>query len=264
MKHTLAFLLLFSLIVFPCLAQETPAKPEAKAPEAKAPEAKPAEALPSLDQILDKYIESLGGKAALEKLTTRQISGSFEIPAMNASGTLKGFAKAPNKSLMIIDVPGYGVIQQGYDGTVAWGQDPMAGLREITGTELATTKRDVDFNQALHLKELFAKLTVKSKEKVGEKDAFVVEATPAEGKIEKLYFDATTGLLIRQDAERESPQGASSVEMYFEDYKEIDGIKVPFTMRRVMPAFAMTVKIDEIKHNVEIDNAKFTKPAAQP
>jgi zinc protease len=258
MKRALAIFFALCIIALPCFAQEAPPKPETKAPEAAT-----TEALPSVEQILDKYIEGMGGKAAIEKVTTRQMTGAFEIPAMNASGSIKGYAKAPNKSLMIIDVPGYGVIQQGFDGTVGWGIDPMAGQREITGGELATTKRDSEFHQALHFKENFKTLTVKGKERVGEKDAFMVEAAPAEGKIEKLYFDTKSGLLVRHDMERESPQGVAQIESYFEDYKEVDGIKEPHTMRRVMPQFAMTIKIDEIKHNVEIDDTKFAKPPAQ-
>jgi hypothetical protein len=263
MRCALAILLVLAIFSLPCLGQEPAPKPETPKPEAKPPETTATESLPSIDQILDKYIETLGGKAAIEKITSRQISGSFEIPAMGASGTLKGYAKAPNKSLMVIDVPGFGVIQQGFDGTVAWGQDPMGGLREITGAELVTTKRDVDFHRDTHLKDLFPKLTVKGKEKVGESEAYLVEATPPEGKAEKLYFDLKTGLLIRHDAERESPQGAAMIESYFDDYKEVDGVKLPFTMRRVTPAFAMTIKFDEVKNNVEIDDAKFAKPEAK-
>jgi hypothetical protein len=274
MRSALAIILALAVFALPCLAQEPTPKPETPKPEvakpetpkteAKAPDTTPTEPLPSLDQILDKYVETLGGKAAIEKITTRQISGSFEIPAMGASGTLKGYTKAPNKSLMVIDVPGFGVIQQGFDGSAAWADDPMGGLRDITGDELVTTKRDVDFYREAHLKDLFPKMTVKSKEKVGEGEAYLVEATPPDGKSEKLYFDTKSGLLVRHDAERTSPQGAALVESYFEDYKAVDGVKVPFTMKRVMPAFAMTIKFEEVKNNVEIEDARFAKPVPKP
>lgn len=258
MKPAIATLFLVPIFASPCLAQEPQPKPEPKATETAA-----TEPLPTIDQIVDKLIEAEGGRAALEKISSRQLSGTFEIPAMSASGTIKGFAKAPNKMLMIIDVPGFGVIQSGFDGTAAWAQDPMGGMRDITGAELASTKRDAEFHQSLRLKETFKTLTVKGKEMVGEKTAYLVEATPPEGKVEKMYFDAVTGLLLRHDAERESPQGVAKVESYFDDYKDVDGVKVPFTLKRVLPAFALTVKFDEIKNNVEIDNAKFAKPAAQ-
>lgn len=258
MKRRLASLMFLPVIVLPCLAQEPAPKPETKAPETAV-----AEALPTLDHILDKNVEALGGKAAIEKITSRTMSGSFEIPEMGATGTVKGIAKAPNKSLIIIDVPSYGIIQLGCDGTTAWSNDPMGGLREITGSDLAAAKRDYNFSQALHYKELFAKLTVKSKEKVGDKTAYLVEAAPAEGKAEKLYFDAATGLLLRHDMERDSGQGPALTENYFDDYKDIDGVKVAFTTKRVTPAFSITTKITEIKTNVDIEDAKFAKPSGQ-
>ncbi len=258
MKRLLITLVALAVVALPALAQEPPAKPEAKAPEAAAPEK-----LPTIDEILDRYVESVGGKAALEKVTSRQMSGTFDIPAFNVTGTLKTYAKAPNKNAMSVDVPGFGIVQRGFDGAVAWEQDPTSGLREITGAELSARKRDADLHAELHLKSLFSKLTVKSKEKVGEKEAWLVEATPAEGNAEKMYFDVKSGLLLRHDAEREGPQGSALLETSFDNYKEVDGVKIPFTIRQSNPAFEMTIKIDEIKHNVEIEDAKFVKPAAQ-
>ncbi len=242
-------------------AQEEPKQP---APNPPAPqEAKQDEPLPALDQIIDKYVESVGGKAALEKLTSRVTKGTFEIPAFGAAGTLEGYAKAPNKSFMLIDIPGFGSIQQACDGAIAWEDNPMSGFRELSGSELAARKRDADFHQVLHLREHYPQMAVKSREKVGERMTYLVEATPAEGKPEKLYFDAETGLIVRSDAERENPQGTALVTSYLEDYREVDGIKVPFSIRQVMPQFEILVKFNEVKHNVEIDDARFARPAAK-
>ncbi len=271
----LTFLALFAASM--SMAQETPQKPEEKkaaeekkapdekqAPEEKkAPEAAAEQPLPTLDQVLDKYVEAVGGKAALEKITSRQVKGVFDIAAMGASGTFTSWAKAPNKAATTIDVPGFGVIQQGFDGTVAWENNPMIGMRDLSGTELATRKRESTFHQELKMKELYDKIEVKGKQKIGEKDAYVLEATPAEGKVEKLYFDVQSGLLVRMDAERESPQGSALVETSFDNYKEVDGVKVPFALKQVMPQFTIELKFDEVKHNVEIEDTKFAKPAAQ-
>ena len=72
-------------------------------------------------------------------------------------------------------------------------------------------------------------------------------------------WDLTQGLLIRRDI---TIQG-TTLQAHFEDYKEVDGIKLPFTIRRSRPDFSFTYKFDEIKHNVPIDDAKFDKPAPQ-
>ncbi len=264
MKRIAMLLLVMIVPLALCLAQEEPKKPEAAAQTAGE-----AVSLPTVDQILDKFIESSGGKAALEKVTSRYVKGTFDIPSMGASGTVEIYAKAPNKSLTVIDVPGFGTIQQGYDGTVAWEDSPMTGARDLSGVELAARKRDADFYRELHLKELFSQVAVKGKEKVGEREAYVIEATPAEGKPEKMFFDVENGLLVRADAERESPQGTALVETYLEDYRDVDGVKMPFTMRQVNPMFSMTIKFTDVKSNVDIDNSKFSKakppePAAPP
>jgi outer membrane lipoprotein-sorting protein len=249
MKRTLTILVLCSFIAVAAFAQ-------AAAPQ------KPAD-MPTVDQILDKYVQALGGKAAMEKITSRASKGTFEIAAFGASGSAEIWEKAPNKSALKLDIPGFGLVLEGFNGTVAWAQDPQSGLREKSGAELAATKLDADFHKPLKLKQLYPKITLKGKEKVGDKDAYVLTATPAEGAPETWYFDATTGLQTKMDLERESPQGKMAVQVFQEDYKEVDGIKIPHTIRQITSAFTIIIKLDEVKHNVPVDDTKFNKPAAQ-
>jgi zinc protease len=275
MKRTAMCLLISLMMSIFIVAQEKPKSEAPKAPtEApKAPtkdEAKkegnspssPAAASPSVDEILEKYVKALGGKEAIEKLRSRISKGSFDIEAANLSGSLESFAKAPNKNATNISIQGFGDINSVYDGTKGWSSDPFSGLRELSGLELATTKRESDFYSPLNFKKNYTKLEVKGREKVASSEAYVVEATPAEGTPEKFYFDANTGLVVRQDSERESPQGKLPAEIYFEDYKEVDGIKIPYLTKFITPAFAFSVKLTEVKHNLEIDEAKFNKPSA--
>ena len=189
------------------------------------------------------------------------MKGSFEIEAMNMTGTIEILSKAPNKSAVVINIPGFGVVNNVFDGTKAWSADPMQGLRELGGAELAQTKRRSDFQTELNLKKHYTKMEVKGKEKVGASEAWVVEGTPAEGSPEKHYFDVSTGLLVRQDVEAEGPQGKMMTESYLEDYRVVDGVKIAHIMKQVTPMFAMTMKITEVKQNVEINDAKFGKPA---
>jgi hypothetical protein len=89
----------------------------------------------------------------------------------------------------------------------------------------------------------------------------VIEATPAEGSLEKFYFDANTNLLVRHDSEVESPQGKLLMEAYPENYKAVDGVQIPHTIKQVNPAMTIVIKFTEVKNNVEIDDAKFNKPS---
>jgi outer membrane lipoprotein-sorting protein len=252
MKRILTIVLLCSAVAVTALAQgkEKPADP------------KPAAALPSVDQILDKYVQAIGGKAAIEKLTSRVSKGSFELPAFGASGTVEIYEKAPNKTVAIINVAGFGVVQEAFDGKVGWAQDPQNGLREKAGIELAAAKLDAEFQKPLKIKQLYAKIVVKGKDKVGDKEVYVVEATPSESSAETWYFDTQSGLMLRQDAEREGPQGKQNVQVFLDNYKEVDGVKLPFSLHQVTPAFTIDIKIEDVKHNVPVDDAKFVKPAA--
>lgn len=238
-------------------------QPKADAPKPDAKPAAAATALPTVDQVLDKYVEALGGKAALEKQTSRSAKGTFEIPAMGMSGTLRTFDKAPNMTSTNIDLAGVGAITIVFNGKQAWQQDPMTGLREMSGPELAMMKIEGEFYAPLKLKSLYKSVEVKGKEKVGGAEAYLVEALPAEGSPVKMYFDVTSGLLVRREAEQDSPQGKMPTELLLEEYRVVDGVKIPFVMKTNTPAMSFVIKIEEVKHNIAIDDAKFAKPSGQ-
>jgi hypothetical protein len=222
-----------------------------------------ATGLPSADEVLTKFVQALGGKAALEKLTSRSLKGTLELPALGASTPAEFLAKAPNKSWQQFDIPTIGKITEGYDGKVAWSESAFGSL-DKTGAELAEVKRRSVFNRELKFKELYPKLQVLRKDKVGPRDVFVLEATPADGPPERWHFDAQSGLVVRHDGKYVTQFGEFEASTFFEDYREVDGVKLAFTIRRPEPEqMAFVVKFAEIKHNVPIDDAKFAKPAAQ-
>jgi hypothetical protein len=261
MKRTALCLLLSLMMSVLVIAQEKSKSDAPKAAEGGSP-ASPAAASPTIDEILDKYVKALGGKDAIEKLNTRIVKGSFDIEAANMTGSFENFQKSPNKSATHISIQGFGDINSVYDGTKGWSNDPFSGFRELSGTELASTKREADIHAALNFKKNYPKLVVKGKEKVETSEAYVVEATPEEGSTEKFYFDINSGLVVRHDSERESPQGKLAAEIYLTDYKVVDGVKIPFLTKFNTPAFAFTIKITEVTHNTQIDETKFNKPSA--
>jgi zinc protease len=238
-------------------AQAKPATGQAAAATSSAP-------LPTVDQIIDKYQQASGSKAAWDKLTSRVEKGTFEMEQMEGEGTQEIYAKAPNKELFVTDLPSFGVVQRGFNGTTGWQDNPQTGLADITGDELATLKRQADFYGVFDLKSLYPKMTVKAKESVNGHDAYIVEATPAEGAPVTMAFDATSGLLVRAETVADTPMGKANVETTLSDYREVDGVQLPFQIHQDMGGFAFTIKLTEVKHNVPIDDAKFDKPASPP
>jgi zinc protease len=208
-----------------------------------------AQAPPTVDQILDKYERAIGGRAAFDKFTTRVMIGSSD----NGKGLtlpVEIYLKAPNKRVMVL---GFGEVSLGFNGDVGWSMNLIEnGLVQLTGQRLAATKRSAVFNGESRLADLYEKLTFGGTATINGREMYVVAATPAEGIEEKLHFDRQTGLLVRRLV--------GMVENDLEDYRDVDGIKLPFTLRQKTPQGGMSIKLREIKHNVPIDDEKFAVP----
>jgi len=230
--------------------------------ETAKPAAKPATAakLPTVKEILNKYVAALGGRAANERIKTRTMKGTFELAPMGIKGTMETYSAAPGKSYTKTNLQGIGEIVEGFDGTTAWSMNPIQGNRDKTGEELVQSKLINNFYREINLDKLYSKMEVKSAEKLGARDVYVVTATATGLDPETFYFDKQTGLLVRSDSVLVSPEGKMPAQAFYEDVREIDGIKLPFNIRVVLPQFEAITVITEIKHNIPVEDAKFAKP----
>ncbi|MGA3294139.1 MAG: hypothetical protein ABSE45_09195 [Candidatus Acidiferrales bacterium] len=222
----------------------------------------PSAVTPTTDQILNRYFEATGGRAAWQKLTSRVSKGTIEVASMNLSGTIEIDEKAPDRILSVITIAGAS-FRQAFDGTIGWTDDPENGVREQSGAELAETRRDADFYHPLDLKKLYTSLTVTGIEKVGDRDAYVVEAATAEGDPDRIFFDTVTGLPVRIISHRHGPNGPIDSVEDFEDFRDVDGIKLPFTIHQKTSETTLTIQINEMHHNVSLDDSQFARPAVQ-
>jgi hypothetical protein len=227
-------------------------------------EAKAAEPLPTVDQVLDKYVQAMGGRAAIEKLKSRVMKGS-QITADGTAIPVETYQAAPDKVVSILTTPKQGVMMSGYNGHIGWVKN-QRGQRELSGAQLADMKRGADFYGDLKLKEMFPGLEVVDREKVGERDAYVLASQSSPSRIEKLYFDTQTGLLLRIQTITQTLLAPIPEQTDFEDYRDVDGIKLPFTIRQsaVDARNGWTRKYTEIKQNVPVEDAKFNPPPAAP
>jgi len=250
--------------------------PDKSAPPASRPAPAGKAAQPTAEQILDRYVAAIGGREAWKKLNSRVATGTIEVPNSDASVTVDFRDKAPNRLLHTIVFNG-ATFRHGYDGTIAWTDDPKDGLREETGAALADTQFDADFYHPLDLRKLYSKFTVTGQETIGERDAYLVEAARTGADPDKLYFDTQSALVIRMISYRHTSEGLIVYQEDFEDYRQVDGVKLPFTVHqtsKVAPSVtasadqseqeqSFTVRFAEVHHNVELDDQQFSKPAAQ-
>ena len=255
---SIILLSLILLIAGNIFAQKTdPPKDPVKPAEVKTPQ---AAKLPAVSEVLAKYVKAIGGREANEKIKSRVQKGGVELSPMNIKGTAEVYAAAPDKSLVVLNIAGIGEIREGYDGKTAWSINPIQGNRDKTGQELMQVKLASNFYREINLEKLYSKMEVKGTEKVGDKEAYVVIGTAEGVPNDTLYFDTGSGLLVRSDTTAISPEGSTNTTTYYEDYREQDGVMVPFKVRTILPQFAIISTFTEVKNNVVVEDAKFQKP----
>ncbi len=220
----------------------------------------------NVDAILAKYVAALGGKPALEKITSRTFKGRIQIAGAAESSDWEFCSKAPNRQWSHAELAGVGEITDGFDGVVAWSKSPFGGLRVKSGEELAKVKRDADFYRDLKLKALYPGLALKGTDKVDEEAVQVLESRPSPASLERFCFATKTGLLLKQESEFDGPDGKVHVTVRPSDYRQVNGILYPHLMKCSLEAggqtFEFSLRFVEVRHNLAVDDARFAKPSS--
>jgi hypothetical protein len=217
---------------------------------------------PTADQVLAKYTEAIGGKAAIDKVKTRAMKGTW----LSSNGSTLGYEvyqTAPDKIYTVLNTPRQGVIERGFNGKTAW-EKGARGLRDIEGTELFFLRRYPDLFKDIKLQGQFTRISFGGRDKIDGRDVYVLRGIGTDGKGERLFFDMQTGLLVRRITTTPTVVGLIPEQVDYEDYREVDGMKLPFTIRTTsIDSFYNSIrKFTEIKLNAPVDETKFNKPPA--
>ena len=213
---------------------------------------------PAAEQILAKYVAALGGAESIQKISSRVEKGKIVFGGHESP--IEVFAKAPGKRMSVTHMRN-GESITAFDGHSGW--LGMTGLpaHDMTGQEADAARIDADFYFATHLKEIFTGFRVGRPDQIDGRPVYVVSATRPDLPPVRLYFDQSNGLLVRLVRYTDTPVGRSPTQIDYADYRDLDGVKVPFrwTLARVNGSF--TIEIKEVQQNVSIDDARFAKLA---
>ena len=224
-----------------------------------------AAALPTGETLMDDYTEAIGGKKAIEKFRTRRSEGTFEMKAVGLSGTLELVQAEPDKMLIKIDLPGIGKIENGFDGETAWENSIATGARVLEGEEKNQLARRALFAADSQWRKVYETATTRGEDKIGDRAVWVVELKPiGSDKPQTNFFDKETKLLLKIKMTAVSPMGDIAVESDFSDYREVDGIKMPFVTQQTVLGQTQTMTFTRIVHDEKIDEAVFAFKAKKP
>jgi len=222
-----------------------------------------ASGAPSVDQILDKYIQALGGAQRLAAITSFTAKGSYQGYAEVDKSPIEIMAKTPGQRVTIIHTSN-GDWTTTYDGSKGWVAEPgrPVPLLELTGQFLQAVKVDADLEFPARIKEAFSQWRVGFPATINDHDVEVVQGNSGGNFPVKLYFDKESGLLVRQLRYTNSPVGLNPTQVDYSDYRDVSGVKMPFHWTTTWTDGRATTELAEIRANVPVDAAKFAKPAA--
>ena len=221
---------------------------------------------PSATQILDKYIQALGGAQNLAGLKSFVATGtSVGYEGLGGGGQFQILAQAPDhRTVQIVfkDHPERGDSTRAYNGATGWIKSPrgLLGEYEVVGDELKGQRLEAQLAFPAQIKQALTNLKAGNPDSINGADVDVVQGTGSGGLLATLYFDKQSGLLVRMVRYSKSPVGRVPTQTDYADYRDVGGIKFPFKYTFSWLDGKDAFQLTDVKTNVPIEAAKFGKP----
>lgn len=237
-----------------------PAANESEPAKAAPSEAKPeGPTLPKAEALLEKAVEALGGREQLEAVRSFSSEGTVSVAKQNISGKTRTLWKAGD-FYSETQVVGVGLVKVGKKGNVLWSDDPIQGLRQLGGQEAEQAGWQSTVALPASWKTFFDRAETVAEKDVDGTKVYEVVLHAASGDAVTMVLDAESGLPLRQRFKQVSPTGTVPVNLRFEDYREVDGIKVAHRQVANMTLMELTTSITAFQINPEVDAERFAMP----
>jgi len=218
------------------------------------------EPLPKADEILDKFVEVTGGKAAYEKVHNEKSTGTFEFVGKGVKGSMTLYRAEPNKMYMRVDLENIGAIEDGTDGETAWMLSALQGPHIKEGEERALSLRQATLREPLLWRKMYKSAETAGIENVDGAACYKVVLTPNEGKPQTQYYDKKNNLLVKMTVTLVSQMGEIPSETVFSDYKEQNGILSAHKTRSKALGQEFEITIGQIDYNIDMPKDRFDLP----
>jgi hypothetical protein len=224
----------------------------------------------TVDAILADHVAALGGKAVLGRHKSMHLKRKITIKGMGIEGDEERFAATADRLLTIISIPGMGTVRQGSDGKRFWSEDPINGLRLLTGIEKEQARLDGSWNAELRMTKLYKKITVvpapanataskaAASDKAGAAAALeCLELVPRVGSPMTACFDGQSHQRVFQTGRQMTPQGEMPVEAHFSQWQDFDGVSLPTLEETTAGPITSEERLLEVKFDEKIDPSLF-------
>jgi hypothetical protein len=216
--------------------------------------------LPSGESLMARFIQVTGGQAAYAKIKSVSMTGDIEMAGRNVAGSVS-IVESGEKAYMSLDFSGIGKVEECYDGVNAWESSAISGPRLLEGSEKSSIRQASTIAVITGWRDAYRQTRTAGTEDVEGKPAWKVEMTPKEGQPETFYFDRESGLLVRVKSILSSAMGDIASDLEMSDYREIDGIRTPFTMTEKVMSQDIVMRFSSIVYNGPVPPHRFDPPA---
>lgn len=227
---------------------------------ALAPSAAAAQQLPPAEQLVQHYVQAVGGRDALLAPRTTRTRGTFEMPAAGITGELEVISGKPNRVATRVTIPALGEIRNGFDGQTGWSVDPMMGARLLTGAELQAAQEQADPMAAVRDPSVFQSMTTVEQTTMGGQACYRVRLVWKSGRESYDCYAVDGGLLVASVNTQESPMGTVSVTTLLSEYRQFGDVRMPTRLTQEMMGQQQVMTITSVEFDV-VDDAAFTPPA---
>lgn len=213
--------------------------------------------LPKPEEVLQKYLAAVGGADALMKIRTRVQTG--KINAFGGQYPIEVYSEAPDKRVSITHPPS-GPSVTAFNGQTGWMSIPN-GVHRMSAAEGEAARIDADLYFPAHVGSVYKEFRTGAGEKIDGHDTILLSAKSPGKPPLRLYFDAQSGLLLRLIRYLETPLGSLPTQVDYADFRDVDGVKIPFRWTLGRPSGSFTIQIDKVQQNIPVDEKLFVPPA---
>ena len=217
---------------------------------------------PTVEQILDRYVEAVGGAQNAAALTSYVARGTYSgYGPEGAPRPVEIYAKAPNQKTTVVRDPISGDNTTTFSGTAAWHSAPFrpVDVLELHAAELESARVEAELTFPASVKQVFTGMRT-SNDFINDRTVLVVQGFKG-AAIVTMYFDEETGLLTRLVRSTPSPVGRLPIRIDYSDYRDVAGLQMPFRWTTTWLDGRSNFELTEVQPNVAIDDARFARPA---
>lgn len=233
---------------------------EGSAPSDDAPAPEPEDSLPDAKELLAKSVEAVGGQATLDTVKSFHLVGTIGAPKQNLTGKVETWWKGGD-FYMVQTIPGLGINRSGKKGDVIWAEEPINGLRKLEGKEAEQHMWASSLLLTADWDQFFDEAKTTAEREIEGKKVYDIELSAKSGATLTLTLDAKTHLMVEQSFKVHSPLGAMPVTIRSTDYREVDGMKIPYKQVTNASLMELTQELSVVELNAPVDESTFAMPA---